>query len=999
MPVQFLTEEQRANYGCYLDEPTAGDLSRYFHLDDDDHQNISIKRGDHNRLGFALQLTTVRYLGSFLNTIGQVPDSVLTCLSRQLCLPDTSCLGEYNDQRQRLRHINEISQKYGYREISDPFVGFRLTRWLYVQCWTGTERPTLLFERATTWLLAHKVLLPGASTLERFISKLRHRVEQHVWKLLIRSISREQKLKLETLMSVPEGSNRSWFDQMRAGPTTISGPSLVRALERLDMIRNYGVTLPSSISIPPNRISTLAQFASRAKVTAINRLPLRRRLATLAAFMKTLEATAHDDALDILDKLLHEIFSDAAKSDQKARLRSLRDLDAAATTLANVCTLLLDTKLPDINLRTMIFEKFPREKLAKTLEETYTLVRPADNVFYCELKARYRRVRIFLPKLLQHIQFSASPAGEATVAALTYIQKNYHQPAFANTAPLAVVNKTWRRYVLVDPDKQTVDQQAYIFCVLDQLRTALKHREVFVSKSLRYADPRKGLLSGIEWEAARPMICRTLGLFLDPQPLLDELACELDQTYRSVAARLPDNSAVRFEGLPGKEELILSPLDKINEPESLIALRKKVAERMPQVDLPDILLEIAARTGFTESFTHVSENSARAAELTTSLCAVLLSEACNTGMEPLARSDIPALRYDRLTWVNQNYLRDETLVASNVKLVFAQNSLALAQAWGGGEVASADGIRFVVPVKTLHSGYNPKYFGVGRGVTYYNMVSDQFTGLHAITVPGTLRDSLVLLSVVLEQETELKPTQIMTDTGAYSDVIFGLFRLLGYRFSPRLADVGGTRFWRIDPAADYGDLNIISKNKLTLKLISENWEDMLRLAGSLKLGRVSPANIMRTLQVGDRQTRLSKAIAEFGRIDKTLHTLNFINDEEKRRTILIQLNRGESRHSLARAVFHGKRGELHQRYREGQEEQLGALGLVVNVIILWNTIYMEAVLNQLRQEDHIVLDEDVARLSPLIYDHINMLGRYLFAVSDAVARGELRPLRNPNDAA
>lgn len=109
MPLQFFTEEQRANYGCYLAEPTAGDLARYFHLDDDDHQNISTKRGEHNRLGFALQLTTVRYLGSFLNTINQFPDTVLTCLSRQLGLPDTSYLIEYNDQRQRLGHINTNS--------------------------------------------------------------------------------------------------------------------------------------------------------------------------------------------------------------------------------------------------------------------------------------------------------------------------------------------------------------------------------------------------------------------------------------------------------------------------------------------------------------------------------------------------------------------------------------------------------------------------------------------------------------------------------------------------------------------------------------------------------------------------------------------------------------------------------------------------------------------------------------------------------------------------
>ena len=73
-------------------------------------------------------------------------------------------------------------------------------------------------------------------------------------------------------------------------------------------------------------------------------------------------------------------------------------------------------------------------------------------------------------------------------------------------------------------------------------------------------------------------------------------------------------------------------------------------------------------------------------------------------------------------------------------------------------------------------------------------MSDQFTGLNGITVPGTLRDSLTLLSLVLEQQTELQPTEIMSDTGAYTDTIFGIFHLLGFQFSPRLADIGGTRF-------------------------------------------------------------------------------------------------------------------------------------------------------------------------------------------------------------
>ncbi len=373
-----------------------------------------------------------------------------------------------------------------------------------------------------------------------------------------------------------------------------------------------------------------------------------------------------------------------------------------------------------------------------------------------------------------------------------------------------------------------------------------------------------------------------------------------------------------------------------------------MAARLPRVDLPDILLEVAERTGFAKAFTHVSEKNARAEGLTLSLCAVLLAEACNIGIEPLIQPDVPALHRARLAWVSQNYIRQETLTEGNALLVASQNAIPLVHAWGGGEVASADGMRFVVPVRTIHAGPNPKYFGRQKGATYYNLVSDQGTGLNAITVPGTLRDSLILLSVLLEQQTDLQPTEIMTDTGAYTDIIFGLFRLLGYRFTPRLADLGDARLWRIDSDADYGELNGVGRHRLRPSRIITHWDDMLRLAGSLRLGAVQATAIMRTLQVSDQPTKLAQAVAELGRLEKTLHILTYIDDESLRRRVLLQLNRHEERHKLARAVFHGKRGELRKRYREGQEDQLGALGLVVNMIVLWNTIYMDAALKQLK---------------------------------------------------
>ena len=995
MAVSFLTSAQRARYGRYPGVVTPDDLAGCFHLSDDDRAQIMSCRGEHNRLGFALQLTTVRYLGTFLDDPIAVPSSVLQSLSRQLAIHTLDGLPSYRHGEQRQEHVTKICQQYGYGDITEPRVGFRLSRWLYGVCWAGTERLGALFERATAWLLAHKILLPGVTTLERFVVSVRARVEARLYRLLTQGIGLQQKDQLQRLLLVPAGDRVSLFDQIRSGPTRISGPAVRAAIDRLNAVRALGITVPMKAHIPSSRIASLARFANRAKAQAISRMPDARRLATLVAFVHCLEATAQDEVLEVLEMLLHDLFGQAIAADRKARLRTLKDLDQSAAALAEACRLLLDSELPDESLRNEVFAKIPRAALENALERVSALIRPPDDVYYTELSEHYRSVRGYLPQVLKHIRLEAAPAGQPLLTAYDWLRDQQDRKKSANNAPLEVIDNAWRRYV-VQKDG-SVDIRAYTFCVLSHLLTAIHRCDVFTRPSWRYADPRANLLSDAEWEAARPIVCRTLGLPPDPQPILDSLTAELDKTYRETAQRLPENPDVRFEKVKDKEELILTPLDALDEPPSLIQLRKVVAERLPRVELAELVLEVALRTGFTEAFTHLTDRSARTTDFALSLCAALLAEACNTGPEPFIRHDMPALRRDRIAWVKQNYLRDETITAGNATLVAAQNRIALAHAWGGGEIASADGMRFVVPVRTVHAGPNPKYFGPLRGMTWYNLLSDQFTGLNAISVPGTLRDSLVLLAVVLEQQTELKPTRIMTDNGAYSDVMFGLFRLLSHRFCPRLADIGGTRFWRIDPQADYGKLNAVSQHRLKLQRIAPHWDDMLRLAGSLLQGRVPATGIMRTLQVGENPTRLAQAIAEFGRIDKTLHSLHYIDDKDMRRSTLTQLNRTEGRHSVARVVFSGKRGELRQRYREGQEDQLGALGLVVNMIVLWNTLYTEAILEQLRKEGYPVSEEDKARLSPLIHSHINMQGRHSFMMPEAVVKGELRPLRNPDD--
>ena len=165
---------------------------------------------------------------------------------------------------------------------------------------------------------------------------------------------------------------------------------------------------------------------------------------------------------------------------------------------------------------------------------------------------------------------------------------------------------------------------------------------------------------------------------------------------------------------------------------------------------------------------------------------------------------------------------------------------------------------------------------------------------------------------------------------------------------------------------------------------------MLRIAGSMRLGTIHASELIRSLRISERPSSL--AIFEVGRINKTIYLLIYVDEEDYRRRILTQLDRTESRYSVAAKIYHGRRGEIRKRYRERQEDQLGALGLVTNTVVLWNTIYMQNALDHLQQNSLEIRDQDIARLSLLLHGHVRVLGHYTFTLPEPILRGEHRPL-------
>jgi hypothetical protein len=638
MPVDFLTDEQAQHYGHYTGEPTLAQLARYFYLDDAARSFISIRRGDHNRLGFALQLCTVRFLGTFLADPTDVPEGVVKHLTVQLNIGDLGCLSRYRERPATHReHAGEIQLRHGYHDFTDQPEHLRLIRWLYTRAWLSAERPIVLFDLATARLVERKILLPGVSLLTRLVARVRDRAAARLWRSLAQLPTGKQQKRLEALLVTPEAS-LSPLDRLRRAPTRISSPAMVGALERLTEIRSLEGSTFNLSRIPPGHVKALARYAAAARAQAIERMPEQRRIATLVAYAQVFEAVAQDDALDLLNQLITQYLARAKEDGKNERLRTIQELDAAALRMRDVCKIVLDSRCSDHKVRSRIFAQIARLQLEEDVDTVSILSRTGDdtNNYYDHLVNNYGTIRRFLPALLRGIEFEGTAAGEPVLQAFHFLKTIEGEPhPTMERAPLEMVNSAWKKLVL-GKDKK-IDRRFYTFCVLERLQDALSRREVYVTPSERWGDPRAKLLRGQAWESARLQVCRTLDLSPTAEPELAELAKQIDEAYRRVNDNLPANPALHIEQVKGKDHVSLTGLDKLDEPDSLIELNDRVHALLPRVDITDALLEMHAYTGFADDFTHISNSDARVDDLALSnLCGI-----DRRGFQHRARTDSP----------------------------------------------------------------------------------------------------------------------------------------------------------------------------------------------------------------------------------------------------------------------------------------------------------------------------------------------------------------------
>jgi TnpA family transposase len=260
-------------------------------------------------------------------------------------------------------------------------------------------------------------------------------------------------------------------------------------------------------------------------------------------------------------------------------------------------------------------------------------------------------------------------------------------------------------------------------------------------------------------------------------------------------------------------------------------------------------------------------------------------------------------------------------------------------------------------------------------------------------IAATASEAPHVLDGLLYHQTGLQIVEHYTDTGGATDHVFGLFALLGFRFAPRLRDLKDRRLYVLPGQEVPAVLQTFVGGTVNAGHMEEHWDELLRMATSIRAGTVTASAMLKRLAAYPRQNGLAMALRETGRIERTLFALDWLRNIDLRRRANAGLNKGEGRNALARAVFFHRLGELRDRSFESQVYRASGLNLLVAAIILWNTQYLGTALDALRAEGQRVPDNLVRHVAPLGWEHVGLTGDYTWSSANQPLHGQLRPLR------
>ncbi len=998
---RVLNDGQRLLFTTIPQELTTQELTEQYTLTEEDHRFIARFRHDSNRLGVALQLCMLRYPGRPLSTMTSLPLQLVEFVASQIGVAPQSYTTYGQPRRKTIKdHLEMIRKQYGYR-IYEEMDDVTLNNYLRPMALESDE-PFPLVDAACLWMRKQQIIPPTLLLTERLVWKLLRETKATVYDTLSQAVTTLQRQQLTaTLLPCDDTAGITPLVWLRQPPKHPSAGSMYHLIERVIYLQS--LALPARpTTVHPNRFRQLAQRGEQYQPQPLAQLIVaQERIALLYAELVVRNQTLIDQLVDMFDKWLLDLTRKGKQRQRHHLYSNITTLNRDLHTLTTAMAAFLSAKEDGEDPFEAVFSVVEEDRLVETVQSAAQTGRPADMDYRDLVENIYLRRRKAMLSMFRTLSFQAVAESHAAIDALNFVlylletkqervrQYSYTIDGQSTTTPLDHLKwKRWKRHALIE---EGINPNYYELGAFDRLRQALRAGDVTVAGSTRHLAFESYLLSDDEWKRLQQTPHAGLGVPSDVNQYLEQCQSRFEQA----AKQLKHDLKVETSPLSVTDDgdLQLARLKKTT-PTAAKTLSARLYRHMPTVDFTQMIIDVDQWTGFLDQFTHLASGAAPEQERKAVLIAALLENGMNVGASRMALATrySPRMLAECAEWhIREQTLQDALTILDNFVLHHPYS-----RHWGQGTTSSSDGMRIPVAVKAANAVYNAKYFWYQRGVTLVTHTADIWMPFYPQVIEDT-REALYIIDALLHHQSDLNPTEHFTDSAGATYHVFALCRLLGIQFTPRIRDVTQKYLFSVKEVADMDDaLAPLYQGVIVESALSQQWDTIRRLAASIRHGTAPASVLMRKLAAYPKNSDIAPALREMGKLERSIFTLNFMQDAVMQRRALAGLNKGEAIHSLANAILIGKDGELHEAQLKAQIHRASGLMLLVAVVSTWNTVYLDHIVATLCANGESIPDNLLQHVAPLGSRHVNFLGRYHIDLEQAFPLTQLRPLMSPN---
>ncbi len=957
--------------------------------------NLLTKKTATNRLGIALLLKYFQYEGRFPTSKADIPRDIIRYVAQLLKVPPDR-FDSYDWQGRTIKaHRVLIRNFLGITEATVKDAE-NLTAWLETQVLAYDLKPESLEIAARERLRYLKIEPPTPERIERIVRSAIRRFEAKFCEKTAEKLSSSVRTKLDELLKTTlDADNLEASEEiesenphntpsplavLKSDPGRLGLDSLISEAAKLKQLRQ--LELPDNLF---GGISTKVLLLYKQRVAVeppreLRRHPEKRRYTLLSAFCWLRSQEITDKLVEILIQIIHRINARAERKVTKELLDDFKKVSGKTGILFQLAEAAMDK--PDGVVKEVIYPVVGETTLKNLVREFKSTGTAYKEKVYTVMRSSYgNHYRRMLPFLLNLLEFRSNneihkPVIEALELLKKYIgsRERYYDES-ENVPRNGIIGASLSELILETKDNGSVkiNRINYELAVLQALRDGLRCKEIWVVGANRYRNPEEDLPT--DFEQQKEAYYQALQQPEDVEAFISNLQQQMTDGLAQLDKGMPKNKPVKIL-TKNNGWIRLSPFAALPEPLNLKRLKTEIEQRWSMTSLLDMLKETDLRINFTKHFKSVSSReNLNPKVLQKRLLIDLYGLGTNTGIKRLSLGELGE-KYQDLLYVRRKFIHASQLRNAIAEIINATFNVRLPHIWGEGTTTCAsDSKKFGAWDQNLMTEWHIRYGG--RGVMIYWHVDKNSACIYSQLKTCSSSEVAAMIEGLLRHCTNMKVEKNYVDSHGQSEVAFAFCHLLGFNLMPRLKAIHKQKLYLTDTGQSnaYPNLKPILTRSINWNLIRQQYDQMIKYATALRLGTAETEAILKRFTRSNLSHPTYRALAELGKVIKTIFLCQYLNSESLRREINESLNVVESWNNANGFIFFGKGKEIATNRLEDQEIAVLSLHLLQSCLVYVNTLIIQEVLSE-PEWIKMMKPDDLRALTPLIWSHVNPYGSF-----------------------